>query len=134
VSGDLLEISPDEPTAISEEAPPEDPGPSSSRHIPLRSINAVAVHIPSIDSARSKVTADMESMVLEGLSQVASSFPYPDTWRFLTLSPEPATTCDFTSNCAQPPPVAGSCTKSCLGPFYRGRSPDQSRVRRVSDI
>lgn len=69
--GDLLEISPShEPTAISEEAPPVDAGPSSSRHIPLRSINAVAVHIPFIDSARTKVTADMESMVLEGLSQV----------------------------------------------------------------
>jgi hypothetical protein len=75
LSGDLLEISPDEPTAISEEAPPADTGPSSSRNIPLRSINAVAVHIPFIDSARSKVTADMESMVLEGLSQVASYFP-----------------------------------------------------------
>lgn len=69
--GDLLEISPShEPTAISEEAPPVDAGPSSSRHISLRSINAVAVHIPFIDSARTKVTADMESMVLEGLSQV----------------------------------------------------------------
>ncbi|KAH9023597.1 Golgi transport complex subunit 5-domain-containing protein [Lactarius deliciosus] len=68
--GDLLEISPDEPTAISEEAPPVSTGPSSSRHIPLRSINAVAVYIPFIDSARSEVTADMESMVLEGLSQV----------------------------------------------------------------
>lgn len=67
---DLLEISPDEPTAISEEAPPVDLAPLPSRHIPLRSIDAVAVHIPLIDSARSKVTADMESMVLEGLSQV----------------------------------------------------------------
>ena len=86
--GDLLEISSDEPTLISEEAPPVDPGPSSSRHIPLRSINAVAVHIPSIDSARSKVTADMESMVLEGLSQVASSFPYPESRRFLTPLPQ----------------------------------------------
>ncbi|KAH9018023.1 Golgi transport complex subunit 5-domain-containing protein [Lactarius pseudohatsudake] len=68
--GDLLETSPDEPTAISEEPSPVDAGPSSSRHIPLRSINAVAVHIPFIDLARTKVTADMESMVLEGLSQV----------------------------------------------------------------
>ncbi|KAH9166239.1 Golgi transport complex subunit 5-domain-containing protein [Lactarius sanguifluus] len=67
--GDLLEILSDEPTAISEEAPPVDAGPLSSRHIPLRSIDAVAVQIPFIDSARSKVTADMESMVLEGLSQ-----------------------------------------------------------------
>ena len=82
LSGDLLEISPDEPTAISsEEAPPRGPAPSPSRHIPLRSINAVAVHIPLIDSARTKVTADMESMVLEGLSQVASSFPYVEPRR-----------------------------------------------------
>ncbi|KAI9437572.1 Golgi transport complex subunit 5-domain-containing protein [Lactarius indigo] len=67
--GDLLEISPDEPTATSEEAPPVDVGPSSSRHIPLCSIKSVAVYIPFIDSARSKVTVNMESMVLEGLSQ-----------------------------------------------------------------
>ena len=60
---------------MSEEAPPVDDVPSLNRHIPLRSINAVAVHIPFIDSSRSKVTADMESMVLEGLSQIASSFP-----------------------------------------------------------
>jgi len=74
VSGDLLEISPDEPAVISEGALPVDADtePSSSRHIPLRSINAVAVHIPFIDSACSKVTADMESMALDGLNQVAS--------------------------------------------------------------
>ncbi|KAH9013148.1 Golgi transport complex subunit 5-domain-containing protein, partial [Lactarius pseudohatsudake] len=76
------------------------------RHIPLRSINAVAVHIPFIDLARTKVTADMESMVLEGLSQVARFFPYPETRRLLIPSAEPATPRDFTSDSAQPPPAA----------------------------
>ncbi|KAI0250167.1 Golgi transport complex subunit 5-domain-containing protein [Lactifluus subvellereus] len=73
--GDLLDFSPDSPAAVSEVLPPADSEPSTSRHIPLRSIDAVAVHIPSIDSARSKVTAEMESMILDGLTQAASHFP-----------------------------------------------------------
>ncbi|KAH9991771.1 Golgi transport complex subunit 5-domain-containing protein [Russula vinacea] len=68
--GDLLETSSDAPEAILDAMPPEDARLSPSGHIPLRSINAVAVHIPSIESARSKVTTEMESMVLEGLAQV----------------------------------------------------------------
>ena len=75
VSGDLLEISPDTLAVIPEGLSPADAEPSTSRHIPLRSINAVSVHIPSIESARLKVTADMESMILEGLTQAASYFP-----------------------------------------------------------
>jgi hypothetical protein len=69
-----LETSSDAPEAILDAMPPEDAHLSPSGHIPLRSINAVAVHIPSIESARSKVTTEMESMVLEGLAQVASYF------------------------------------------------------------
>ena len=73
-SGDLLEASLDIPeTIVKEELPQTDAVPSVGRHIPLRSINAVAAHIPFIESARSKVTIEMESMVLEGLAQVASS-------------------------------------------------------------
>ena len=53
---------------------PADAHISPSGHVPLRSINAVAVHVPSIESARSRVTREMESMVLEGLAQVASYF------------------------------------------------------------
>lgn len=74
ISGDLLEFSPDSLAAIPEVLPPADSEPSTSRHIPLRSINAVAVYIPLIDSARSKVTAEMESMILDGLTQAASYF------------------------------------------------------------
>ncbi|KAI9456296.1 Golgi transport complex subunit 5-domain-containing protein [Russula earlei] len=65
--GDLLKTSPE---AVSEGSFPTDVGSSVNRHIPLHSINAVAVHIPFINSSRSKVTAEMESMVLEGLAQV----------------------------------------------------------------
>jgi hypothetical protein len=70
--GDLLETSSDAPELILDGMPPADARLSPSGHIPLRSINAVAVHVPSIESARSKVTTEMESMVLEGLAQVAS--------------------------------------------------------------
>jgi hypothetical protein len=72
-SGDLLETSLDVPETIVKEEPPQtDDVPSVGRHIPLRSINAVDAHITFIESARSKVTTEMESMVLEGLAQVAS--------------------------------------------------------------
>jgi len=37
-------------------------------YIPLRSVNAVAAHIPFIEDAREKVTAEMQTMVLTGLS------------------------------------------------------------------
>jgi hypothetical protein len=68
-----LETSIDVPETISEEELHQtDAVLSVGRHIPLRSINAVAAHIPFIESARSTVTAEMESMVLEGLAQVAS--------------------------------------------------------------
>ena len=40
--------------------------------IPLRSINAVATHVPFIEDARTKVTAEMESMVLTGLATLVS--------------------------------------------------------------
>ena len=73
ISGDLLETSIDVPETILKEDPPQtDAVPSVGGHIPLRSVNAVATHIPFIESARSKITAEMESMVLEGLAQVAS--------------------------------------------------------------
>ncbi|KAI0279355.1 Golgi transport complex subunit 5-domain-containing protein [Russula aff. rugulosa BPL654] len=68
--GDLLETSSDAPKVILEGMHPTDARLSPSGYISLRSINAVAVHIPSIESARSKVTTEMESMVLEGLAQV----------------------------------------------------------------
>ena len=70
-----METSSDALEVILEGMPPADTCLSPSGHIPLRSIDAVAVHIPSIDSARLKVTTEMELMVLEGLSQVASYFP-----------------------------------------------------------
>ena len=74
-SDDLLETSLDVPeTILEEELSPTDAGPSVGKHIPLRSINAVAAHVPFIESARSKITSEMESMVLEGLAQVASHF------------------------------------------------------------
>jgi conserved oligomeric Golgi complex subunit 5 len=67
-----LEISHDALAAIPEGLSPADADPSTGRHVPLRSVNAVAVHIPLIESARSKVTAEMESMILDGLTQAAS--------------------------------------------------------------
>lgn len=63
------------------------PAPSSSREvdtsingedqypeeIPLRAINAVTMHIPFIESAREKISLEMESMVLLGLASLVSA-------------------------------------------------------------
>jgi hypothetical protein len=97
-----LETSSDAPEVISEGMPLADARLSPSGHIPLRSINAVAVHIPSIEYARSKVTTEMESMVLEGLAQVASYFPRLGNERPLIsyVSIESIIACNFTSDCA----------------------------------
>lgn len=45
----------------------------SGARIPLRSINAVAAHVPFIEDARTKVTSEMENMVLTGLTTLVSS-------------------------------------------------------------
>jgi hypothetical protein len=97
-----LETSSDPPEVILEGMPLADARLSPSGHIPLRSIDAVAVHIPSIETARLKVTTEMESMVLEGLAQVASYFPRLEKRAPVNLlcSIEPAVTCDFTPDCA----------------------------------
>ena len=71
-----METSSDASEVNLEGLPPAGARLSPSGQIPLRSINAVAVHVSSIESARSKVTTEMESMVLEGLAQVASYFPH----------------------------------------------------------
>ncbi|KAG6333689.1 hypothetical protein ID866_5396 [Astraeus odoratus] len=44
----------------------------STDPIPLRSVNAVAAYIPLISDARTKVTREMEAMVIEGLTSLAS--------------------------------------------------------------
>jgi hypothetical protein len=36
--------------------------------VPLRSVKAVAAHIPVIEEAQFKVTHEMESMIITGLS------------------------------------------------------------------
>jgi hypothetical protein len=45
-------------------------------YIPLRSITAIAAHIPFIEDAREKVTGEMQAMVLTGLSTLVRS-PIP---------------------------------------------------------
>ncbi|KAF7375982.1 ACT domain-containing protein [Mycena sanguinolenta] len=45
----------------------------SGSGIPLRSINAVAAHVPFIEDARTKVTTEMENMVLMGLTTLNQS-------------------------------------------------------------
>ncbi|KAK0225711.1 Golgi transport complex subunit 5-domain-containing protein [Armillaria fumosa] len=41
--------------------------------ISLRSVNAIAVHVPYIEDARAKVTSEMENMVLTGLTSLNQS-------------------------------------------------------------
>ncbi|KAI0316244.1 Golgi transport complex subunit 5-domain-containing protein [Amylostereum chailletii] len=48
-------------------------GPPSDGRISLHSVNAVASHIPFIESVRNKITIDMESMVLVGLTETNQS-------------------------------------------------------------
>ncbi|CAL1706796.1 unnamed protein product [Somion occarium] len=47
--------------------------PSSFKAIPLSSINAVSTHLPYVETARSRITADMESMVITGLATLNQS-------------------------------------------------------------
>lgn len=55
---------------------PHDGGSSESPDEPstidLSSVKAVAVYLPFIDSARSRVTSDMEQMVINGLRTLVS--------------------------------------------------------------
>ena len=45
--------------------------------VPLRSVRAVTDHIPAIETARNKITSEMETMVLSGLATLVSiSFTY----------------------------------------------------------
>ncbi|KAJ7078893.1 Golgi transport complex subunit 5-domain-containing protein [Mycena belliarum] len=45
----------------------------SSDRIPLRSISAIAAHVPSIEEARTRVTSEMENMVMTGLTTLNQS-------------------------------------------------------------
>lgn len=45
-----------------------DSDPSQASYVPLRSVNAVAAHIPFIEDARERVTAEMQAMVMTGLA------------------------------------------------------------------
>jgi hypothetical protein len=58
-------------TLEEEEGEEQDP-----TYIPLRSITAIAAHIPFIEDAREKVTGEMQAMVLTGLSTLVRS-PIP---------------------------------------------------------
>lgn len=63
---------PSDPAVIPVEAhetPGDDP---NSTYIPLRSVNAVAAHVPFIEDAREKVTGEMHAMVLTGLATLVS--------------------------------------------------------------
>ncbi|KAF7966680.1 hypothetical protein HWV62_37514 [Athelia sp. TMB] len=42
--------------------------PSQASYVPLRSVNAIAAHIPFIEDAREKITAEMQAMVMTGLA------------------------------------------------------------------
>lgn len=45
-------------------------GLSGSTGVPLRSVDAIAAHVPAIEDARAKVTGEMETMVLNGLTHL----------------------------------------------------------------
>lgn len=43
---------------------------SAGAGVPLRSVDAIAAHVPAIEDAREKVTGEMETMVLNGLTNL----------------------------------------------------------------
>ena len=60
----------DEVSDSNNEPEPEDSAPNIS----LRSINAVITHLPAVEAARAKITAEMESMVVQGLKDLVRVF------------------------------------------------------------
>lgn len=56
--GDLLEVPP--PDTDDESSPPR---------ISLRDIQTISAHIPFVEASRTKVAADMENMILNGLAE-----------------------------------------------------------------
>lgn len=89
---------------------PED---SNATYIPLRSVNAVAAHVPFIEDARTKVTAEMQAMVLTGLTTLVSHYRLT-----FSLSPpsksiysEPSFIIYVTTNSFQSPRLAFACAK-----------------------
>lgn len=63
ITGALLDPSAEETLTES-----DTPGPPSTTSVPLTAINAVAAHLAYVDAARSRITADMEAMVISGLA------------------------------------------------------------------
>lgn len=59
-----------EPTSVSEGT--STPNGSATAAIPLSSVKAVSTYLPYIASARERVTADMEQMVISGLATQVS--------------------------------------------------------------
>lgn len=75
-------------TNDNESATSNDDAENSSVGIPLRSIEAVAAHVPFIEAARAKVMSEMENMVLTGLTTLVRSSPDSFkviTWFIITL-------------------------------------------------
>ena len=68
-------------------------------NISLRSLNAVSAYLPFIEEARAKVTADMENMVLSGLtSLVCPRLHVISNPHLVVHLTEPVTHCVFTSS------------------------------------
>jgi hypothetical protein len=70
---------------------------NSGSGIPLRAINAVASHVPFIEDARTKVTNEMENMVLTGLTTLVCQTA-PLAGPVLIFHIESITTCIISSD------------------------------------
>jgi hypothetical protein len=71
----VLDSQPTHPPDGEGELEGEDPTNNNITYIPLRSVNAVAAHIPFIEDAREKVTGEMQAMVLTGLTTLVCPSP-----------------------------------------------------------
>lgn len=61
-----------EPTSVTDSTPTPTTGGTAT--VPLSSIKAVSAYLPYIDSARERVTSDMEQMVITGLKTLVRFF------------------------------------------------------------
>ena len=64
-----------------------DNGSASLANIPLSSVKAVANYLPYIETARQRVTSDMEQMVINGLRTLVITlfFPCDESLSLLTV-------------------------------------------------
>ena len=108
--------------------------PSSLNNTSLRSISAVEAFIPFLEEARSKVTNEMENMVLTGLTTLVNRALFSCQSIRTKHRLESIITCLFPPNCLQPPGSSPTRPESHIRPCSSCRGEDTKRVRYEQDF